>query len=209
MATKSNYRASQIKKTRRRTNKNRPALAPAKPAAAAPVVYNAPSFKGTDARDGTGDSRPLTELGNATRMFDAPGDRLRYVHDAGEWMRWLDAWRWDIGGADVRSLAAALPSSIYYDGGRHLDEAKYFVNWARISQKKNTIKATVTLLDAAGVDVDALPGEVDGVDPLLQGQAPLLFDQIEKGVVEPEGDLIPIRSFHGESNSGNKPHKYS
>ncbi len=110
------------------------------------AIYNAPCLIGTDARDGTGDSRPLTELGNAARMFDAHGDRLRYVYDAGQWMLWRDAWCWDIGGAAVRSLAAALPDSIYAEGAHHLGDAMHFAKWARTSQKQQTVNASVSLL---------------------------------------------------------------
>ncbi len=110
------------------------------------AIYNVPCLIGTDARDGTGDSRPLTELGNAVRMFDAHGDRLRYVYDAGQWMQWRDAWCWDIGGAAVRSLAAALPISIYAEGTHHLGDSIHFAKWARTSQKQQTINAAVSLL---------------------------------------------------------------
>ncbi len=119
----------------------------ASPPVALPALYNTPCLLGANVRDGTGNSRPLTELGNAFRMFDAHGDRLLYVYDAGQWMLWLDAWRWDIGGATVRSLAAELPISIYAEGAHHyLAQSIHFACWARTSQKQKTINASVSLL---------------------------------------------------------------
>jgi P4 family phage/plasmid primase-like protien len=110
------------------------------------AAYSPPELIGTDARDGTHDTRPLTELGNAARLFDAHGDRLRYVHDAPAWLMWDDAWTWDDGGACVRSLAAGLPHSIYAEGTHHMGEATRYATWARTSQKKQTITAAVSLL---------------------------------------------------------------
>ncbi len=115
------------------------------------TTFSAPLLIGVDSRDGTADTRPLTELGNAQRMFDVHGDRLRYVHDAGQWILWRDgAWHWCMGGADVRSLAAELPGIIYGEGMRHSHDTKYFAAWSRLSQKKQTIANAVALLSDFG-----------------------------------------------------------
>lgn len=121
----------------------------AKPDTAAREVapFFEPCLPTCDARDGTRDSRPLTEHGNAQRLFDAHGERLRYVHDAQAWLFWRGgAWHWDTDGSGVRSLAAQLPLAIYSEGAGHLGDAEYYGKWARKSQEQRTIKAAVELL---------------------------------------------------------------
>lgn len=111
------------------------------------AAFTVPALSGTDVRDGTESSRPLSELGNATRLLDAHGGNVHYVHDAKAWLHWRDgAWNWDIDGATVRGLAARLPQQIYSEGGMHLVEAQHFAKWARTSQKERTIEASVSLL---------------------------------------------------------------
>jgi P4 family phage/plasmid primase-like protien len=105
-----------------------------------------PPLSACDARDGTRDSRPLTEYGNAQRLFDANGERLRYVYDAQMWIAWDGAaWKWD-DGSGVRSLAAHLSREIYTEGTGHLDGAEHFAKWARKSQELRVVKAAVALL---------------------------------------------------------------
>jgi P4 family phage/plasmid primase-like protien len=111
------------------------------------VPFRAPALRTCDARDGTEDSRPLTEYGNAQRLFDLHGARLRYVHDAQSWLVWKSgAWQWDTTSAAVRSLAANLPKSIYEEGARYFVYAEHFAKWARKSQELRVINAAVTLL---------------------------------------------------------------
>lgn len=99
-----------------------------------------------DARDGTETTRPLTELGNAHRMFDTNNGRLRYVPEVQSWLVWHnDAWQWDEG-SRVRMLAANLPAAIYAEGSQHLTEADFFAKWARKSQEQRTINAVVSIL---------------------------------------------------------------
>ncbi len=99
-----------------------------------------------DARDGTRDTRPLTEYGNAQRLFDANSDRLKYIHDAQSWIVWnKSAWQWDAG-SGVRSLAASLPGAIYDEGAGHLKDSEHFGRWARKSQELRTINASVSML---------------------------------------------------------------
>jgi P4 family phage/plasmid primase-like protien len=111
------------------------------------AAFTVPALSGTDVRDGTESSRPLSELGNATRLLDAHGGNVHYVHDAKAWLHWRDgAWNWDIDGATVRGLAARLPQRIYDEGSLHLADAHHFAKWARMSQKERTIEASVSLL---------------------------------------------------------------
>jgi P4 family phage/plasmid primase-like protien len=134
-----------------------------------PVVrFVPPAFPAADARDGTSDSRPLTELGNAQRLFDAHADLLHYVHEMKTWIIWQDgAWHWDPGGAAVRSLAAGLPSIIYNEGGRHLEDVNHFGKWARKSQELKTISNAVVLLSDS--DRIRLPLPSLDADPYLVG----------------------------------------
>lgn len=108
--------------------------------------FSEPSLPRCDARDGTWNTRPLTEYGNAQRLCDGNGDKLKYVHDAQSWIAWRNAsWQWD-DGSGVRSLAARLPSVIYAEGAGHINDADHFGKFARKSQEERTIKAAVSLL---------------------------------------------------------------
>lgn len=136
-----------------------------------PAIFDVPALPGTDCRDGTATTRPLTELGNAMRLLDTHGDRVRFVPDAGAWLVWRDdAWHWDTDGAGVRELAARLPGDIYTEGAHHLEDGQHFAKWARLSQSSRTILATVALLadfkrvrlPLAHVDADPLKVGLDG-----------------------------------------------
>lgn len=99
-----------------------------------------------DVRNGTNTTRPLTELGNAARLFDSHGDQFRFVSDAGKWLIWDGAaWRWD-DGATVRSLAGNLPAAIYREGLQYLAEGDRFAQHARNSGTLKFINNAVTLL---------------------------------------------------------------
>jgi P4 family phage/plasmid primase-like protien len=136
-----------------------------------PDTFSVPALSGTDARDGTNSTRPLSELGNALRLLDAHGGDIHYVYDAKAWLRWRGgAWCWDVDGATVRSSAARLPAEIYNEGGLHLADALHFAKWSRTSQKENTIEAAVSLLKdfeevrlpLALVDADLFKVGLDG-----------------------------------------------
>ncbi|MFZ4538622.1 phage/plasmid primase, P4 family [Propionivibrio sp.] len=108
--------------------------------------YYAPLLPQVDSRDGTANSRPLTEYGNAQRLSDEYGENLRYCYDVLAWLQWGGAsWTWDTG-SQVRSMAASLPKSIYQEGVNHIADAPHFANWARVSQKLRTVSAAVSLL---------------------------------------------------------------
>lgn len=111
------------------------------------AVFYTPSLPGIDARDGTNNTRPLSDKGNAMRLLDAHGGDIYYAYDANAWLHWHDgAWVWDVGGAGVRSLAARLPEQIYSEGHLHLADAGHYCKWSRSSQKRSTICAAVLLL---------------------------------------------------------------
>ncbi|WP_432745472.1 phage/plasmid primase, P4 family [Methylobacter sp. G7] len=111
------------------------------------IAFDTPALSGTDSRDGTDNTRPLSELGNAARLEDAHGGDVHYVHDAKAWLQWRGgAWNWDVDGAMIRVMAARLPQQIYNEGGLHLADAEYFAKWSRTSQKERTVLATVSLL---------------------------------------------------------------
>lgn len=122
-----------------------------------------PSLPQCDARDGTRHTRPLSEQGNAQRLADANGDRLKYVHDAKTWIIWSGAaWHWDRDGSGVRSLAASLPSAIYSEGNACIKDATHFAKWARKSQQQRTITAAVSILsDFAAVRLPLVSVDAD------------------------------------------------
>jgi len=106
-----------------------------------------PTLQKCDVRDGTIDTRPLTEIGNSQRIFDVHGDRLRYIFDANNWILWTGkAWQWDSQGSFVRTIASRLPSKIYEEAAGHIGEAEHFVKWARTSSSEKIIRSTVSLL---------------------------------------------------------------
>lgn len=110
------------------------------------VTFPVPSLSKCDARDGTLNTRPLTEYGNALRLVDLHGDRLKYVPDARKWIIWDgSAWQWD-DGAGVRASAVALADQIYTEGTSHLDNGEHFAKWARKTQESRTAAAAVSML---------------------------------------------------------------
>lgn len=131
------------------------------------TLFSVPALPTCDVRDGTTDSRPLTEYGNAQRLFDAHGDKLHYVYDADSWICWHGgAWKWD-DGSGVRSLSANLAGKIYSEGSRHLTDAEHFGRWARKSQEQRVINAVVGLLsDFPSI---RLPHACLDADPLIVG----------------------------------------
>lgn len=109
--------------------------------------FMVPASPVRDVRDGTENTRPLTQVGNAQRMLDRMGEQLKYIYDAKKWLVWDGlTWQWDSDGATVRTLAANLPVAIYNEGNLHLSEAERFANWARQSQTDKIIKASVSIL---------------------------------------------------------------
>jgi len=101
---------------------------------------------GADARDGMFGC-PLTEVGNAERLFGFHGDNLRYCPDTKAWLHWENGcWSWDRDGSKLRQLAADLSMSIYDEGRSHLHQAEHFIKWARKSGEKRTIESATKLL---------------------------------------------------------------
>jgi P4 family phage/plasmid primase-like protien len=133
------------------------------------VMLNRPELSvGTDARDGTHNTRPLTEYGNALRLLDAHGERIRYVYDAQAWLHWRDGgWCWDIKGSATRTLAANLPDQIYQEGTLHLREGELYAKWARNSQQRKIILASVDLL--SDLEPIRMPLALVDADPFLVG----------------------------------------
>lgn len=121
-----------------------------------------------DARDGTETTRPLTEHGNALRIYDKDGVNLRYVPETKGWLHWQDgAWVWDLDGAIPRTLALSLASDIYAEGAGNLAEADTFAKWGRKSQELRVAKASVAILsDIAALRVPM--GYIDS-DIMLAG----------------------------------------
>jgi P4 family phage/plasmid primase-like protien len=157
------------------------------------VSFTVPQLAVTDVRDGTYQTRALTELGNALRLLDAHGDNIRYVADAKAWLHWRGgAWHWDVDGALARGLAAELPRQIYNEGiGQSLSDAEFFAKWARTSQKERTIESAVSLLE--DFEQIRLPLSLVDADLFLVGidNARQVID-LKTGTVRPaaQSDLI-------------------
>ena len=133
------------------------------------IAFRPPSLIAADVRDGTECTRPLSETGNALRLLDMHGERLRFVPEAKAWLVWRDgAWQWDIDGAAVRATAADLPNRIYNEGAAFdFMEAEHFAKWARKSQTAKVVDAAVRLLSDRG-EV-RLPLAVVDSDSMLAG----------------------------------------
>lgn len=110
------------------------------------IPFEKPDLHKADSRDGTLTTRPLTEKGNAERLYDLHCDKLRFVFDARVWLTWRDDSWLGSDGAAVQSLAAALPTKIYFEAATHQNDQEHFAKWARESQKLRTIKNAVELL---------------------------------------------------------------
>ena len=148
------------------------------------IEFPVPSLLVADVRDGTRNTRPLTECGNALRMLDLFGDQVRYVSEIAGWLVWRNgAWVWDKDGADVRTLAACLSRFIYAEGGSFkADDAMRFAAWGRASQSERVVRAVVSLLsDQPGIRLSL--ARIDA-DPMLIGinQARSVID-LRTGIV--------------------------
>ncbi|MDN4573378.1 hypothetical protein DBB29_12395 [Pandoraea cepalis] len=109
-----------------------------------PVVPGSRCF---DVRDGTADTHSLDEHGNAMRLADQVGNRLKYVPETKQWLVWRDGcWTWDSDGSWIRSLAADLRFVLHREAVTHIADADKFVHWSRLSAKAKTIHASVSLL---------------------------------------------------------------
>lgn len=110
------------------------------------LAFSVPDLPAVDVRDGTSQTRPLSELGNAYRLLDNHVGDVYCVAEAKAYVHWAaGAWRWDLDGAVVRGMATKLPEQIYREGEKFLAEAEAFAKWSRNSQKQRTIEAAVAL----------------------------------------------------------------
>lgn len=154
------------------------------------LEFDAPSLAVADARDGTLTTRPLTEFGNAQRLLDLHGERLRYVPDVRGWVVSRDgAWQWDISGAFVRATASSLAPTIYSEGAAFsMEQAQHFAKWARNSQNAHTIDAAVSLLSDQG-RIRLSLAMIDA-DPMLIG-----FDNARQVIDLRTGQARPAASL--------------
>ncbi len=155
-------------------------------------IFAIPTLPTSNARDGTHNTRALSELGNAERLNDAHKGNLHYVSDCKAWLFWRNgAWLWDTDGAVIRSLAAKLPQQIYSEGAGHLANAEYFAKWSRTSQTERTVLASVSML--SDFEAVRLPLALVDADAFKVGfdQARQVID-LKTGVARPalQSDLI-------------------
>jgi P4 family phage/plasmid primase-like protien len=96
-----------------------------------------------------GQTRDLTELGNAGRLLDLYSDTVRYIPGIKSWLIWQnDCWQWDTDGAKVCSLAGELHWQIYAEGQQapDFDLRKAINRWAVNSQSRKIIDNSTHLL---------------------------------------------------------------
>jgi len=142
--------------------------------------------EGTDATDGSppeSKQRNLTDLGNAERLRDRYGEKIRYVTSWQKWIVW-DGQRWveDTGSLMVAALANQTIRSIYLEAGQEQDpvlKAQLFA-WATKSEADQRLSAMVrraTTLPCLHIDhnlLDADPYLINtptGILNLKTGQA--------------------------------------
>ncbi|MFI3198108.1 MAG: phage/plasmid primase, P4 family [Methylococcaceae bacterium] len=155
-------------------------------------IFAIPTLPTSNARDGTHNTRALSELGNAERLNDTHNGNLHYVSDCKAWLYWRkDAWLWDTDGAVIRSLAAKLPQQIYSEGAGHLANSEYFAKWSRTSQTERTVLASVSML--SDFETVRLPLALVDADAFKVGfdQAQQVID-LKTGAARPalQSDLI-------------------
>jgi P4 family phage/plasmid primase-like protien len=149
------------------------------------VEFIAPILPSCDSRDGTENTRPLTESGNALRLFDAYGEKIRYVPEVGKWLTWQGCWTWD-DGAGIRQLAGGLARQIYREGEQHLKDSEHFAKWSRRSQARMTVENAVALFsDMSAIRV---PMPTLDADQFLVG-----FDGAKQVIDLATGEIRPAR----------------
>lgn len=125
-----------------------------------------PTLPGFDVRNGTATTHPLTDFGNALRMFDLVGEKLKYVFDDDKWLVWdSTAWTWDPDGSTVHTLVSdKLPSMLVREAAAYPSHAFEFMTWFRRCQQWSTVKNSVSLfknlsqvrLSLASLDADEM-----------------------------------------------------
>ena len=111
---------------------------------------------------------PLTELGNAERLVDQCGPRIRFCHEYGEWFCW-DGRRWclDTTG-EITRLAKLVVRGIAGEAARAPSKElrKKVVGWAKDSERSAAITAMLKLAQSeSGIPVS--PNELDADGWLL------------------------------------------
>lgn len=103
------------------------------------------------------DGYRYTETGNAERLVDLHGDRIRYVPAWRRWLAW-DGRRWQLDTDSVRvvELAKDVPRTLLARLGDTSGEARdQLYRWATASEKASTLRNTVDLARSSpGVAID-------------------------------------------------------
>lgn len=106
--------------------------------------------------------RPLTETGNAERLVDQYGDRIRFCHPWGAWLHWDGRrWRRDQTGT-VRNWAKNVTRSIFEEIGKAetKEERQKIWKWANTSEKAAARAAMLKLAESEpGIPIE--PEEMD------------------------------------------------
>lgn len=111
--------------------------------------------------------RPLTEMGNAERLVDQHGERIRFCHPWGQWLT-HNGKRWErdqLG--SVRRWAKQTHRRIYAEAATIEDDQgrQETARWAKRSESSASVAATLKLAEAEeGIPI--LPDQMDA-DPYL------------------------------------------
>ncbi|WP_316153082.1 phage/plasmid primase, P4 family [Cupriavidus sp. BIC8F] len=106
-----------------------------------------PNLPGFDVRNGTATTHPLTDYGNAQRLFDLVGNRLKYVFDINKWLVWDGtAWQWDDGSWVYTLAAKQLPVMLHAEAGQYLSHSIEFAKWSRQCQQQKVLTNAISAL---------------------------------------------------------------
>jgi putative DNA primase/helicase len=95
----------------------------------------------------TNGHKNLTDLGNAERLVDLHGDKLRFNYERGLWLIFTGKrWEWDTGGKIVK-LAKETARSIYHEAGDEPDKENRdaLVKHAKATESNQRIKGMIEL----------------------------------------------------------------
>ncbi len=112
-----------------------------------------------------------TDAANAEFFAHLYGDKMRYDHSRGRWLRWATHWWTEDSDAEVRRLAQQAAKKLYQQaaGVSNPEVAKKLAGWAISSLQRKGLDAAVSLAQAQLPIADR--GDCWDMDPWLLGVA--------------------------------------
>lgn len=105
-------------------------------------------------------TRLCTDLGNAERLIDLYGDRIRYCHPWGKWLIW-DGKRWRIDDTGMAQKLAQATARSIWDEARAADDPARREELGSHAAKTEKADRMAAMLKLAQAMVPVLPGELD------------------------------------------------